>query len=167
MLLAHEHAPSGGAIAIGGARRSLEDAAIAQRENRVEHLRSIAIPTPCFDRRGVLVPLLGPKCAIRRRVMLEYLGTPMTSLSVKALICALALGVLAATPADAAKRKARKHVRAAAPHTSVEVSRYRGANLFPPGPVYFGNDYLGDDPDPFIRLQLLRDLGSHYGGASP
>ena len=25
-------------------------------------------------------------------------------------------------------------------------------------------DYLGDDPDPFIRSQILRDLGAHYGG---
>jgi hypothetical protein len=41
----------------------------------------------------------------------------------------------------------------------------RGANLFPPGPVYYGNQYLGNDPDPRVRLQLLRDLGAHFGGA--
>ena len=43
-------------------------------------------------------------------------------------------------------------------------SRYRGTNLFPAGPIYNGTDYLGDDPDPFIRSQILRDLGAHYGG---
>jgi hypothetical protein len=42
---------------------------------------------------------------------------------------------------------------------------YRGANLFPPGPIYYANEYLGDDPDPFIRLQIWRDLGAHFGGA--
>jgi hypothetical protein len=32
------------------------------------------------------------------------------------------------------------------------------------GPLYNGQDYLGDDPDPNIRAYLLRDLGSRYGG---
>jgi hypothetical protein len=40
----------------------------------------------------------------------------------------------------------------------------RGLNLFPAGPIYHARDYLGDDPDPFIRSQILRDLGTHYGG---
>ena len=31
--------------------------------------------------------------------------------------------------------------------------------MFPCGPVYFDNHYIGDDPDPFIRLQLLRGYG--------
>ncbi len=26
------------------------------------------------------------------------------------------------------------------------------------------NDYLGNDPDPFIRLMIQRDLGARYGG---
>ncbi len=50
------------------------------------------------------------------------------------------------------------------PRPSRQIPRYRGTNLFPAGPVYNANDYLGDDPDPFIRLQLQRDLGAHYGG---
>jgi len=91
----------------------------------------------------------------------------MTTHSIKLLLSAVALAVLLATPADAAKRKHRKHVKPAVPHVTVQVSRYRGANLFPAGPVRFGNDYIGDDPDPFIRLQLLRDLAARYGGASP
>ena len=36
--------------------------------------------------------------------------------------------------------------------------------LFHCGPVYNGNDYLGSDPDPFIRLMIQRDLGARYGG---
>jgi hypothetical protein len=39
-----------------------------------------------------------------------------------------------------------------------------GANVFPTGPLYFGNTYLGDDPDPNIRFQLWRDLGARFGG---
>jgi hypothetical protein len=39
-----------------------------------------------------------------------------------------------------------------------------GANLFPCGPLYNGNDYLGNDPDPFIRSMIQRDLGAKYGG---
>jgi hypothetical protein len=32
------------------------------------------------------------------------------------------------------------------------------------GPLYNGQDYLGNDPDPNIRAYLLRDLSSRYGG---
>jgi hypothetical protein len=90
----------------------------------------------------------------------------MASLAVKLMVSTISLVLVlaAAAPADAAKaRKHKKHV--AAHDAAVTVnSRYRGTNLFPAGPVYHANDYLGDDPDPFIRLQLLRDLGAHYGG---
>jgi hypothetical protein len=34
----------------------------------------------------------------------------------------------------------------------------------PAGPLYNGQDYLGNDPDPNIRSQILRDLGGRYGG---
>ncbi len=89
----------------------------------------------------------------------------MASLAVKLMVSAIGLAfVLAAVPADAAKaRKHTKYVTARAA-TVTANSRYRGTNLFPAGPIYNGTDYLGDDPDPFIRSQILRDLGSHYGG---
>ena len=87
----------------------------------------------------------------------------MASRAVKltATFAGLAL-ILAAVPADAAK--APKHKKHVAAHTATANSHYRGTNLFPAGPIYNGNDYLGDDPDPFIRSQILRDLGAHYGG---
>jgi hypothetical protein len=78
----------------------------------------------------------------------------------------LAIGlafVLTATTADAAN--VRKHRRQAHTAAVVDNSRYRGTNLFPAGPVYNGPDYIGDDPDPFIRLMLKRDLSGRYGGA--
>ncbi len=76
----------------------------------------------------------------------------------------LALVLAAAVPADTANaHKHKKHVAARSVTVNAKSS-YWGQNLFPAGPVYHANDYLGDDPDPFIRLQLQRDIGAHYGG---
>jgi hypothetical protein len=80
------------------------------------------------------------------------------------MVCLIGLAfVVASAPAEAAK--ARKHKKVAGVHTTARVqSGHRGTNLFPVGPLYYnGNEYLGDDPDPFIRLQLWRDLGAHFG----
>lgn len=89
----------------------------------------------------------------------------MTSFARKLMVSCLGLAfVLAAAPAGA--DQVRKHKKSHAMHGATVVAKTgdRGANLFPAGPVYHANDYLGDDPDPFIRLQLQRDIGSHYGG---
>lgn len=40
------------------------------------------------------------------------------------------------------------------------------ANLVRPGPLYFSGVYLGDDPDPNIRFQILRDINGRFGGDS-
>jgi hypothetical protein len=91
----------------------------------------------------------------------------MSSLSARILAFTIAVvfALAAAAPADAAKARQHKHKKAAAVHRAkVATPRCRGDNLFPCGPVYFGGEYLGDDPDPFIRSQLLRDLGAHFGG---
>ena len=85
----------------------------------------------------------------------------MTSRSVKLLACALSLAVMLASSADAAKRKKKLVAPRATVGSSVPC---RGANLFPCGPIYNGNVYLGDDPDPFIRSMIQRDLGAKYGG---
>jgi hypothetical protein len=75
-------------------------------------------------------------------------------------IAALAL----ASSAEAATKSKRQ--QAARPQASAgTTASCRGANLFPCGPIYSGNDYLGTDPDPFIRLMIQRDLGVKYGGA--
>jgi hypothetical protein len=90
----------------------------------------------------------------------------MASLPGKMMVSAigLALVLAAAAPADAAK--ARKHKKqVTAPATSAATkSGYRGTNLFRAGPIYNGYDYIGDDPDPFIRLMIQRDMGPRYGG---
>ena len=84
----------------------------------------------------------------------------MPSCSLKLLACVIGLAV-AAVPAHAAS--AKKHKKLTAGHSIAAKNQYRGTHLFPAGPVYFANDYMGDDPDPFIRLQLQRDM-SRYGG---
>jgi len=89
----------------------------------------------------------------------------MSSLAVKLIPSAIGLAVVLAASAPADAAKARKPKKAAATHTSLRVqSRHWGTNLFPAGPLYNGQDYLGDDPDPFIRSQIYRDLGARYGG---
>ncbi len=81
------------------------------------------------------------------------------------------LALCLAAPAEAAKTgKHRKAVAGAAAHpvkqrrtTSAQpVFRYQGG--VPAGPLYNGGDYLGTDPDPNIRSQILRDMGGRYGG---
>jgi hypothetical protein len=85
-------------------------------------------------------------------------------MSVATMLGLAAAFALLTVSVDAAQ--ARKQRRQAVTPPSVRVMPLqRGANLFPPGPVYYGNQYLGNDPDPRVRLQLLRDLGAHFGGA--
>jgi len=79
------------------------------------------------------------------------------------LIVTVSLAAILAASASAAAKSKRTKPRA--PVTS-SASSCRGGNLFPCGPVYNGTDYLGTDPDPFIRLMIQRDLGAKYGGES-
>ena len=58
---------------------------------------------------------------------------------------------------DQKQRKPTAAQAAAQPST-------RGADKFRAGPLYHGSLWLGDDPDPFIRLQIQRDLSHRYGG---
>jgi hypothetical protein len=87
----------------------------------------------------------------------------MTSHPVKLLVYALSFAVMLASSANAAKRiKTSKPV---APQAMAGSSvPCRGGNLLHCGPIYNASDYLGNDPDPFIRLMIQRDLGAKYGG---
>jgi len=91
----------------------------------------------------------------------------MTSGNALRLIVTIGFAVVLASSvisgADAATKS--KRARHAAPAASASPT-CRGANLFPCGPVYNSTDYLGDDPDPFIRSMIQRDLGAKYGGES-
>jgi hypothetical protein len=79
------------------------------------------------------------------------------------LLQILAVGFAAALASSASAATKTKHAKQIAP-ASGAVSSCRGGNLFPCGPVYNGPDYLGSDPDPFIRMMIQRDLGAKYGG---
>jgi len=81
----------------------------------------------------------------------------------KLLLCALGLVLVLGSSADAkTAKKPKPSPQRGAVTGSVAC---RGADLFPCGPIYNGNDYLGEDPDPFIRLMIKRDLGAKYGGS--
>ena len=86
----------------------------------------------------------------------------MSSRPSKLVALALVAAFACTAPAIA---KARKHRKVAHRPTAAQVrSGAWGANVFPTGPLYFGETYLGDDPDPTIRFQLWRDLGARFGG---
>jgi hypothetical protein len=80
------------------------------------------------------------------------------------VILSVILSVMQAPSADAGHKL--RHPHAGTPPTVVAgtAQHCRGANFFHCGPLYNANDYLGDDPDPFIRLMIQRDLGIKYGG---
>lgn len=84
-------------------------------------------------------------------------------------VVATAAAVLVVLPAHAETAKHKKHSASHKTHV-VRVTRdtapgHRGTDRFPAGPLYFNDGtYLGDDPDPFIRSQIWRDLGSRFGG---
>ena len=86
----------------------------------------------------------------------------MKTLSVALIVSAVGLAVVA-SPAEA-KKKVRHHSGAAANAMMPggTTAPFQGGVLA--GPLYNGQDYLGDDPDPNIRAYMLRDLSGRYGG---
>jgi len=90
----------------------------------------------------------------------------MSSLPFKVLVATFAAAFVLATSANAENaEKTRKYKRVATTSKTVKPDAYhRGTNLVPAGPLYFGGVYLGDDPDPNIRFQLLRDVSGRFGG---
>lgn len=89
----------------------------------------------------------------------------MSSLSTKILLSVFGLAFVAAAAAPAEAAKLRKHKQALGAYAMASApSKYRGTDKFPAGPLYSGRTYLGDDPDPFIRSQIARDVNAIYGG---
>ena len=83
-------------------------------------------------------------------------------------VLAAVAAVAVALPAQAETAKHKKHSakhKQAAYVARASAPGHRGTNLFPAGPLYYNDGtYLGDDPDPFIRSQIWRDIGSRFGG---
>jgi len=90
----------------------------------------------------------------------------MSSLLLKILVAAFVAAFAFATSANAENtEKVRKHKKVTTTSKIVQADPYhRGTNLVPAGPLYFGGVYLGDDPDPNIRFQLMRDISGRFGG---
>jgi hypothetical protein len=90
----------------------------------------------------------------------------MSSLPFKVFVAIFVGAFTLATSANAENAaKARKHKKVATTSKTERVDPYhRGTNLVPAGPLYFGGVYLGDDPDPNIRFQLMRDISGRFGG---
>ena len=87
----------------------------------------------------------------------------MSSLPLKVFAAVLTVAFLSASPVEAAKKS--KHKKATDSSTTARTdTQHRGTNLVPAGPLYFSGTYLGDDPDPNIRFQLLRDISGRFGG---
>jgi hypothetical protein len=72
----------------------------------------------------------------------------------------LALGQVPSATAAAKHKRVAHAVRHQTARTE-PGSQFQGGVL--KGPLYNGQDYLGDDPDPNIRASLIRDR-SRYGG---
>ena len=87
-------------------------------------------------------------------------STNALKLLVGVLVGFLGVSIMLAANAAATAKKQRP----AAPQTANSAALCRGANLFHCGPIYNSTDYLGTDPDPFIRAMIQRDLGPKYGG---
>jgi hypothetical protein len=88
----------------------------------------------------------------------------MKTLSVTLIVSVIGLAV-AAVPAEAAKKKYRHYHSGYAANAMTPggtTATFQGGVMR--GPLYNGQDYLGDDPDPSIRAYLLRDLSGRYGG---
>jgi hypothetical protein len=90
----------------------------------------------------------------------------MASLPINLMVSAIGFVFVLAAAAPATAEQMRKHKKPKVTHAATVTmkSGSRRTDLFPAGPVYNGQDYLGDDPDPFIRLQIKRDTGPLYGG---
>jgi hypothetical protein len=87
-------------------------------------------------------------------------------------VSAIGLAFMLASPAEAAKAAKQKQSA-----TSAHVVKHRQTAQAGPapgvgyqggvmrGPLYNGQDYLGDDPDPNVRAFLIKNLSGRYGSS--
>ena len=83
------------------------------------------------------------------------------SLTVKLLAGVVALAFIVPAQAETVRKHKKVHAARAGIHAFVQE---RGTDKFRAGPIYDAHTYLGDDPDPFIRSQIARDVNAVYGG---
>jgi hypothetical protein len=93
----------------------------------------------------------------------------MKTLPVTLVVSAVGLALALASPAEAAK--SGKHKNAGVPHAAKQRQAAAVVHAAGPGftagvmagPLYNGQDYIGDDPDPNVRAYLLRDMTRYRG----
>jgi hypothetical protein len=102
-------------------------------------------------------------CADNREVKMKTLSIAVS---------AIGLAFILASPAEAAKAGKQKKSS-----TSAHVVKHRQTAQAGPapgagyqggvmrGPLYNGQDYLGDDPDPNVRAFLIKNLSGRYGSS--
>jgi hypothetical protein len=78
------------------------------------------------------------------------------------IVSTIALVFVAGSPADAAKKHKRAGHSQVERHSPSGMVAYRDGGVRR-GPLYNGQDYLGDDPDPSIRAYLLKDMTRYQG----
>ena len=93
----------------------------------------------------------------REIAVAKHIGASTNAL--KLLVGVLGVSVMLAANAAAAAKKQKP----TAPQAANSAALCRGANLYHCGPIYNSTDYLGTDPDPFIRGEILR----HYDSGWP
>ena len=86
------------------------------------------------------------------------------------VISLVALAGLLASPADAAGERKAAARHSAVKHSVQHSTAQQHVDATPgfqggvrKGPLYNGQDYLGDDPDPSIRAYLLKDMTRYQG----
>jgi hypothetical protein len=88
----------------------------------------------------------------------------MKNPTIALIVAVTGLAFVVASPAEAAKKKYRHHSGVSAQAMMPGGTGATFQNGVIAGPLYNGQDYLGDDPDPNIRSYLIRDLTGRYGG---
>jgi len=76
------------------------------------------------------------------------------------VLAAAAALALTASSATAASKKKLRHAQVQQT-AAADGWGFQGGVIR--GPLYNGQDYLGDDPDPNIRAYIMKDLGMRYG----
>jgi hypothetical protein len=83
------------------------------------------------------------------------------NLTVFALSLAVGFALMLPASAEPTEAPAQKKQIIARHSKNVNLG-CSGQEKFRCGPLYFQGYYLGDDPDPFIRLQIARDLKARF-----
>ena len=89
----------------------------------------------------------------------------MPSLAAKLLAAVVVFAFVVPAQAEPTRKNNIKRKKIFGVHAMAQQpTKYWGTDKFRAGPIYDGRTYLGDDPDPFIRGQLARDVNAIYGG---